>query len=269
VKVQVKSAKLAIMPFLLKKILASLLLPLPISLILLLTGLVTLSHQKIRRFSISCLTSGIALLVIFSIHPVANQLILSLESRYQPQQILPTNIKYIVVLGGGNGGNKRYPPNTQLSSASLSRLVEGIRLYRQNPKTLLVLSGGRVFGAISDANIMNNTAIALGMNKKHMIIEAGSRDTEEEAQHLKPRLKQQAFILVTSAYHMPRAMKTFKKYGMKPVAAPTQFLVSMNRTNPKFYLPTVENLIHSDIAIHEYLGILWLKLNAYFKFSIQ
>lgn len=257
-KLQAKSDKLQSMPFTLKKILSNLLLPLPIGLILLVIGLGALIFMRARKTGITFMCSGIAILLLFSINPIANDLLIGLEKQYQPLESIPTDVKYIVVLGGGNGDSRGYPPNTQLSSASLARLIEAIRLYRQNPKSTLILSGGRVFGSSAEATVMNNTAIALGVERDHMKIEIGSRDTVEEAQHLEPLIKNQKFVLVTSAYHMPRAVKIFKEQGLYPIPAPTQFLIKHYQTNPKYYFPNVANLIHSEIALHEYIGIAWL-----------
>ncbi len=186
-----------------------------------------------------------------------------LEDQYHPLTTLPSNVNYIVVLGGGSGGRYRYPPNTRLSSASLSRLIEAIRLHRQNLNTTLILSGGRVFGSPAEATVMNNTAIALGIARNHMIVEAGSKNTRQEALRLKSTLQSKPFVLVTSASHMPRAMALFKKLGMHPIAAPTQYLAKQNRYSLKYYLPSVVSLIHSDIAIHEYIGDLWAKYRGY------
>lgn len=244
-----------------EKILSNLLLPLPICLILLAIGLLVLLLTKARKTGITCITAGILLLLCFSINPIANELLIKLESQYQPLKTMPTDVQYIVVLGGGNGGSRRFPPNTRLSSASLARLIEAVRLYRQNPNSILVLSGGRVFGSRADATVMNNTAVALGVKRNHMKIEAGSQDTLEEAQHLKPFIQGQKFVLVTSAYHMPRAMEIFQQQDMHPIPAPTQFLTKRYLHHPKYYFPSVVNLIHSDIALHEYMGIAWLWLS--------
>lgn len=248
--------------FTLKKIVSGLLLPLPISLILLILGLILLAWTRARKTGITCISFGVLILAVFSINPVSSTLITGLEKHYQPLVTLPNNIKYIVVLGGGNGGSKKYPPNTQLSSASLARLTEAIRLHRQDTDSFLVLSGGRVFGSRADANEMNNAAIALGVRREQMIIESGSRDTVEEATYLKSIVKNKPFVLVTSAYHMPRAMLIFKQLGMKPIPAPTQFMTSHHVYNPRYYLPSIANLVYSDIALHEYLGIAWLKITS-------
>lgn len=257
-KDQVKSVRLLGMLFMFKKIISSLLLPLPICLILLVAGLILIAWTRARKTGIALLCTGILVLLLFSINPVATDLIVHLEKNYQPLKTMPTDVKYIVVLGGGNGGSQQFPPNTQLSSASLARLIEAIRLYRQNTNSILVLSGGRVFGAPADATVLNNAAVALGVQKNNMEIEAGSRDTFEEAKHLKPLIKNQRFVLVTSAYHMPRAMEIFKNAGMNPIPAPTQFLTKHDQHNPRYYFPNVTNLVHSDIALHEYFGMAWL-----------
>ncbi len=251
------------MPFFLKKLISVLLQPLSISLILLLIGFCSLLWTRWRKTGISLLISGAVVLLIFSLNPIGSGLLNHLEDQYQPLVTMPSNVKYIVVLGGGSGGRYRYPPNTRISSASLSRLIEGIRLYRQAPNTTLILSGGRVFGSPAEATVMNNTAVALGVARNHMLIEAGSKDTRHEALRLKSILKNKPFVLVTSASHMPRAMALFKKLGMHPIPAPTQYLAKQNCYSLRYYLPSVSSLIHSDIAIHEYVGILWSQIKGY------
>ncbi len=251
--------------FIFKKVASSILLPLPIALILLLLGLVLLIIRKKSGISITLLCVGILVLMAFSTNPIASDLVIRLERQYQPLTIMPANVSYIVVLGGGNSGSRHLPPNTQLSSASLARLIEAIRLYHQRPHAILVLSGGLVFGSHAEATVMNNTAVALGIKPGDMIIERGSRDTNEEAQHLKLLIQDQPFVLVTSAYHMPRAMQIFKRYHMRPIAAPTQFLTKHYQYDPKYYFPSTSNLIHSDIAFHEYMGIAWFKLQSIFQ----
>lgn len=244
---------------------SSLLLPLPIALILLLLGIAHLIIRKKTGTSITLLCAGILVLLAFSTNPIASDLVISLERQYQALTLMPAHVSYIVVLGGGNSGSRHFPPNTQLSSASLARLIEAIRLYHQRPHSILVLSGGSVFGSHAEATVMNNAAVALGIKPDDMIIERGSRDTNEEAQHLKLLIQDQAFVLVTSAYHMPRAMQIFKRYHMYPIPAPTQFLTKQYQYNPKYYFPSTSNLIHSEVAFHEYIGIAWFKLQSIFQ----
>jgi uncharacterized SAM-binding protein YcdF (DUF218 family) len=211
------------------------------------------------------LSISFLLLVIFALQPIPHALLHHLESQYKPLVKIPKNITKIVVLGGGVGGHPNYPPNTRLNSASLSRLLEGIRIYRlislRGNKPELILSGGRVFRSPSNAGVMHNTAVILGVTPKKMKLENGSKDTYQEAIYLKKDVGTKPFILVTSAAHMPRAMALFKKQGMRPIPAPTQYLTGLNRFTIRYYFPNSLNLIYSDIALHEYIGYWWAWVN--------
>lgn len=253
------------MDFTVKKIISALLLPLPIAMLLLFIGLLFFWFSRRRGAANLFLTAGFAVLLIFGSSLLPSALLNSLEDTYPPITTNPPNIHQIVVLGGGVRTDTNAPPNTQLSSASLSRLIEGIRLYqlykKQNTAEKLILSGGRVFGKPAEAGVMQNIAVILGVNPADIVLEAGSRDTHEEALYLKNQLGQQPFLLVTSAYHMPRAIALFKKLGLNPIAAPTQYFRDNGAQTFKRYFPNSNYLIMSDIAIHEYLGQLWAKLH--------
>lgn len=251
------------MGFLLKKIISPFLLPLPITLLLLGVGTILALINKAKRTQYTCLIAGFACLIFFSLRMNAYLLIDTLQSRYQPLVTPPQNVNKIVVLGGGISGGKIYPANIMLRSASLSRLVEGIRqfyiLKKHGINATLILSGGRVFESQAEAGTMRNTAIMLGIPKNAIQIEDGSKDTHDEALFLKRELGAQPFILVTSAFHMPRAMELFQAVGTNPIAAPTQFFGPTN-LKIKSYIPSSLALEISDITIHEYLGMAWEKL---------
>lgn len=252
------------MEFTFKKIISGLLLPLPIALIFFLVGLCLLWWTRKKWLTNTCLVTSFLILVIFGFNWLPSNLLNSLENDFQPITILPTNTKNIVVLGGGVRNDTNAPPNTQLSSASLSRLIEGVRLYhlyhKHNKDETLILSGGHVFGKPAAAGIMQNIAVILGVDPKNIILEAGSRDTRDEVHYLKKQLDKKPFILVTSAYHMPRAIALFKEAGLNPIAAPTQYFSDSDRDRIKYYLPSANYLIMSDIALHEYFGRLWAKI---------
>lgn len=249
--------------FALKKLISTLALPLPIGLILILCGITTLFLGLNKDVTKYTLLSGFVIILVFSLKITASCLLNGLQKQYPPLVYPPQNINRIVVLGGGIGGNKSLPPNMTLNAASLSRLIESIRLYKilskKNENVMLILSGGRVFKSPAIAGQMQNTATLLGVPKNHISLEDGAKDTHEEAIFLQRKLGSQPFILVTSAYHMPRAMALFKSLHMHPIAAPTQFL-GYRSNLMKHFLPSASNLLASDTAIHEYLGILWAKL---------
>lgn len=252
------------MGFFFKKMVSGLLLPLPIAMFLLLIGLILFWCQQKRLWTGSFLTAGFLTLILFGYNFLPAAMITQLESHYHPMMTLPPNIHRIVVLGGGVRNDPTLPPSTQLSAASISRLVEGIRLYRlyknRGENETLILSGGKVFGRPAEAGIMQSIAVLLGVAPKDIALEAGSRDTHDEALYLKSMLGNTPFILVTSATHMPRAIALFKKQGLHPVAAPTSYVSKrVGRLQLSDFFPSANNLGYSDIAIHEYLGKTWAK----------
>ena len=251
------------MLFGLKKIIESLLLPLPIGLLLLLVGLFLLWTREAKTLRNTGFIAGFLVIFIFSLNPVAVLLINGLQSQYKPLITLPGPISRVVVLGSSASAKKDLPANITLGSTSLARLTEGVRVFKliqtKAPYAQLVLSGGRAFQSASAAGSMKNTAMIFGVDPAKIVIEDGSLDTHDEATFLQKTLQDEPFILVTSAYHMPRAMALFEKLGMHPIAAPTEFI----NISPNFftrYLPNASSLRISDIAIHEYLGIFVAKL---------
>lgn len=248
------------MPFLLKKIASLFLLPLPIGSIFILIGWFLVIVKRARRAQWLCIFMGLLCILFFSLRVNAYYLINQLQLQYPPLLSPPSDATEIVVLGGGISGGKSYPPSITLGSASLSRLIEGIRqfhlLEKKGIKPMLILSGGRVFESPNEAGVMRNTAVMLGINPQSIIIENGSKDTNQEARYLKHMISQNHFILVTSAYHMPRAIALFRSLNMHPIAAPTQFFSPTN-LKIRSYVPSSLGLQISDIAIHEYLGLMW------------
>src|SRR3990167_255770 len=250
------------MIFWFKKLISAFLLPLPFGLLWLTLAVILLITKRARRLRNASFIIGFLVIALFSLNPFTFSLLNRLQSEYTPLMTIPREVSQVVVLGGGVSGRKDYPPNLTLGSASLSRLVEGIRLfkalYKHNQSAQLILSGGRVFQSPSTAGKMRNTAVMLGVNEKNTSLEDGSLDTHQESVFLKKIIGNNPFILVTSAYHMPRAMALFEENGMHPIAAPTQF-IAQHENSLLWYIPCSSSLTVGDIAIHEYLGILWAK----------
>ncbi len=166
-----------------------------------------------------------------------------------------------MVLGGGTSSDPDIPPVSRLSESSLAHLIEGMRLHRQLPTSKIILSGGRVFGTGSDAEAMRDLAIQLGVAPENLIDEASSSDTESQAQNVGKIVGGDAFLLVTSASHMPRAMALFTKAGMNPVPAPTHYLSHANQgVSPTDFYPSLRGLRKSETVIYEGLSSLWAKL---------
>lgn len=253
------------MDFLTKKILGTVLMPTPLIVIVLALGCLILLFTRCRRTGEFFVLLGTVALLLFSTPFVPNLMLSHLEDQYRPLIKPPRSISTIVVLGGGVRIRANAPPNTQLGAASLSRLLEGIRLYRsikrQGGFANLFLSGGYAYGKFSTPHTMQNTAVMLGITPGNIMLEPGSKNTFQEALYLKKALGKQRFIVVTSAAHMPRTMLLFKKQGLRPIPAPTQFVAGKKTKSIVRFIPKAINLVNADVAMHEYLGIWWAKLN--------
>lgn len=252
--------------FLLKKIVSPLFQPLSIVSLLMVSGLILLWMTKKKNLGKIFLTLGTILLLLSSYGFMADRLAVSLENRCSPllkvEDIQKSkDIKWIVVLGGGTQPDPRLPLSSQLSPDSLTRLLEGVRLHRQLPDSRLILSGGAVFQDVPEGETLAKTAMLMGVKENDMIRENKSLDTADQAKLISNIVGRSRFILVTSAIHMPRSIALFRKFGMDPIAAPTNYLVDkQSRFHPQAFFPSAHSLRKMEAAIHEYLGLIWMRV---------
>lgn len=239
--------------FILKKIVSRLFFPLSLIIELIILG----TFMSKRRKKI--ILTGVAILYLFSFVPFNYLILRPLESQYVPILTSPLNkeVRWVVVLGGGSRGDKTLTPEDRLSDASLKRLLEGVRLTRLLPKSRLVLSGGDYRGISPDALAMHQVALNEGLPRERIILETASWDTIDQAKFLKDRLTSAPFYLVTSASHMPRAMRMFKRLGTHPIAAPTDFRAVWEPFQIMDLFPQANTLANTERAFYEYLGLFW------------
>ena len=247
----------------LKKFISAWLMPLPLSVLMLVIGCICMwvRRERLGRWLITIAT---ALLVLASCTAISDLLLLPLEERYPKLRAPAANIDFVVVMGAGQSDAPRLPLTNRPNAAAVYRLLEGIAIYRANPDSKLVLSGGGEHE--SSAVLMANVAMAIGIPTADIVLQTESRDTEQEVRLLAPIVKNRRFAVVTSAAHMPRTMALFEAAGLHPIPAPTHFL---DRNNPHpnwrdFILPDTESLARAEFAMHEYLGSMWLKLKSWF-----
>lgn len=256
--------------FILKKLISQIFLPVPLCLELFIIGLVLLLFTRKQRAGKLIISIGVILFTILCYAGVPNIMLKRLEYQY-PSLMLNTPsdtaigdvappVKWIVVLGGGNTPDPKIPVTSQLSEASMVRLIEAVRLHNKMPGSKLILSGGGVSGLVPEAETMSRVAKAIGVNPEDLILESDSKDTEDEARLIKPIVGNEGFILVTSAAHIPRSMALFKKLGMHPIPAPTNHLTYEKVISPDSFFPSSEGLRKVESALHEYLGLVWAKL---------
>lgn len=248
--------------FLLKKIATALVLPLSLSLLLWLMGLALLWRRPWGRLGKGLMVLGLLILLAASLPLTGGLLIQPLEQDLQgpaqPAALAQQGVEYIVVLGGGMRPG-REPLAERLSTSSLRRLLEGVRLWQGLPGVRLVLSEGGIDPEMSCAEAMARLAQGMGVPRAAMLLEEKSWDTEDQARNLAPLLAGRSFALVTSAYHMRRAMWLFGQQGMQPIPAPVDFHSLGPMLSYQWFLPSSNGLGMVDLALREYLGQLWVR----------
>lgn len=230
--------------------------PLGFSITLLALGFFFLLQKNYKKAHFF-VTASLFAFLLFSYPPFANFLVSSLESSY-PAYTTQHNIKYIHVLGHGHNTDPKQPISSHLSDGGTKRVLEGVLIYKNTPNAKLIFTG--YAGKTDTPNAVMNArlAVALGVKKEDIIIGEKPDDTRQEALFSKNIVKNEPFVLVTSATHMPRAMQLFHSVGLHPIAAPTDF----KREEFRGYLraPSIHALQNSQTAIHEYIGMLWAKI---------
>jgi uncharacterized SAM-binding protein YcdF (DUF218 family) len=243
-----------------KKFLAACLLPFPLALALLLVGLLLLSFTKRQRGGKRLIVASAVLFLTTGYDLYTGPLLGSLEGRHRPLaaadiQAMTVPPAAVVVLGSGYRPDGALPPNDRLSANGLARLIEGVRLLRLLPDARLIVSDG-----LGQGQSLADTAAFLGVARERISLEARSRDTADEAALLRPLVGDTPFLLVTSASHMRRAMALFRKQGLHPVAAPTDFVAPGAGFTAADLVPSAGNFTRTDQALHEWIGLAWARL---------
>lgn len=240
--------------FLFKKLLTPFLLP-PGLFSALAFCLAALRFRKDRKQALTW--AGFALLIwAASIKPVGELALARLEYAYLPPSELKADV--IVLLSGGIQEG-----TPELSGVSLERAVAAAGLHRRYKLPVLV-TGGKAFSSDSEAGAIKKYLMSLGVPRDKVLTEERARDTRENAVFSKKICDEKGYkkaAIVTSAYHMRRAVWSFKKAGFKE-AVPYPAAYKTSRT-PKYYYVDFLPGSGEDLreAMHEYLGLVFYRIN--------
>jgi uncharacterized SAM-binding protein YcdF (DUF218 family) len=246
--------------FFIKKFIGLLLSPGVFILIILGAGLLKLTFApKSKKPGWALIFLGVVCFYFFTTVLLPQALLYPLESQYKPLHRLDDigKVDYIVVLSGDVRDNPQEAPTSQLGPATAFRVIEGIRLFHAfSEQPTLIMSGGDI---PAGGEVMAAFARSLGVPANKILAETQSLDTYGNAREVKPMVKDAPFVLVTSASHLPRAMIIFQTLGMRPIPAPADITIHSSYPWASF-LPTGEFLEKMQVALHEYLGLAYLKL---------
>ena len=220
-----------------------------------------------RRF----VSAGAVLLLIAGLSPLGNALILPLENRF-PRAALdkPPPPTGFILLGGAEDrlvGKARGAPS--LNEAG-DRVLEAAMLANRFPEAKIAFSGGDagvIYTSDSEAEGAAALFTQLGIPRERLILEAAARDTYENAALLKQELDKRGeigpgkrWLLITSAYHMPRAIGAFRKAGFDVEPWPVDYRTRGRADLTRPFDKVSEGLRRVDVASREWVGLLayWL-----------
>ncbi len=256
--------------FWLKKLISFYLAPLPLCIGLLALGLLFGRSARLASVGRRIVVVAAILLFLFSNRFVSKHLLGSLEGEFHavPEVPLGTPVpdsiascRVVAVLGGGHKEMAGLAATSQLSSSALARIVEGVRILALLPDARLVVSGPGEPGRPSHASVLAAAARSLGVNPARITLIDTARDTEDESFAFAKQLRGERTALVTSAWHMPRAAHLFRNAGVNFVCCPSDFQAKEDiHLNWSDFACDTESLERSTLAVHERIGLLWLRL---------
>jgi len=220
-----------------------------------------------RRWGRGLVLVSMALLWLLSTEPLRDALVEPLENQYPALQVntLPAGKMAIVLLGGGL--YEKAPEFGGRDSLGMHALMRTIYAADVAVKTGVSIypTGGAVLSATTEpeGEVMRRWLIRLGVPASMVHAESAANTTWENAANIRDMIKQKGIrhlVLVTSAYHMPRAVWVFKQQGLDVIPAPCAYMAEREPYDIRSFLPRWNVLADSGDALHEYLGLLWYKL---------
>ena len=223
-------------------------------------GLLFLGREKLGKKLILATT---ALIFFTSVLPVYNLLLLPLENRFPIPEPLPKKVDGVIVLGGAE-----IPKLTQMRrqvslSDSVERLTTFLSLTHRYSDAKFVYAGGQ--GAITAQEYKSATTARLffeqmGLDTSRVIFDSQSRNTQENVENalqLAQPAKGEKWVLITSAWHMPRSVGIFRKFNWQVIPYPVDFKTNgqfeMNIGLPKLSaIASVSNVVYEWTALFYY-----------------
>jgi uncharacterized SAM-binding protein YcdF (DUF218 family) len=230
---------------------------------LFLLSLVFLLFKK-KKMAIISFSAGILPLVAFSTPVVSYKIVRSLESRFDPPATF-SHVPAIVLLGGGT--QSATPPRRYVETNCFGdRIFHAIRLAKAHYAPIIICTGGRInfFDSAPGSEAADMATMLrefVNLDSITIVMEDKAQNTHDHgpkvAEIFKKRGLKKEIILVTSAMHMYRSVKVFKKAGFIVHPAPTDYWKDRYIQKNIFdFLPAADALAASTAAIHEYYGLL-------------
>ena len=254
--------------FIVSKIMGFMVDPFNIVTLLFLSGLALLFKKSVAGRKLICI--GVVMLFICGLNYVPRYCISILENRI-PTANIPDEIDGIIVLTGMVNKHSSRAGLIELSS-SADRIINGVILAQKYPQAKLIITGGTGSliqnESLKEADYLKKLSIALGVREQRILIERESRNTHEHTEKLAKLIpKDGVWILVTSAYHMPRALGCFRKADFNVLPYPVDYQNRLDRyygwSDLSAFWPSTDNFQKITKALHEWIGLAAYRLVNY------
>ena len=254
--------------FYLSKIVWAFLQPSSLIAVVLAAGFILAVRRK--RSALPVLFCGIALYLIAGFSPLANWLLIPLESRAEIGSADPIDgVAGIIVLGGAANGARESGDRRVILNDAADRMIEALRLALQHPDVQVIFSGGSgeffpIGSREPEAELARRFFEGFKIAPPRLRLEDRSRNTLENAvftaELVKPQ-RDQRWVLVTSASHMPRAKALFEAQGFHIIPRPGDFRTFGPQDRWQVFGRPSDGLRRLDVAAKEWVGlwISWLR----------
>ena len=212
------------------------------------------------------LVFGVSLLLIVGYSPLGNVLMRSLSERFPPWQDTGRAPDGIIVLGGAINSEVSAARGTLELDASAERVLAALELARRYPQARIVYSGGSgnlIQRSAAEAPLAGELLKRFGIAADRIALEDKSRTTAENAAYTRALVSPkpgELWLLVTSAFHMPRSMIAFRDAGFDVVAYPVDWRTRGPEDATLPFATLAAGLARTDVAVHEWAGLLAYRL---------
>jgi uncharacterized SAM-binding protein YcdF (DUF218 family) len=251
--------------FILSKVLGFFAIPSNLVIALGLLGIL-LSGTRLARGGRRLAAASLIALAVLGLSPLGNALIIPLEQRFPPWDDTRGPPDGIVVLGGAITPDVSEARNDVALNEAAERITAAVALARRYPDARIIYSGGSgalIFRRGSEAASAVRIFESLGIPHARIIAEEQSRNTLENAVFSRLLAMPQPgerWLLVTSGYHMPRAMGVFRQAGFPVEAYPVDWRTRGRQDVARPFSTLGSGLERADTAAREWVGLLvyWL-----------
>ena len=241
----------------LHKILPLLVSPLSIVLIIILIG----TYFKSKKISLL----GLLILIFCSVPIISNKLIFYLEKDYSLQSVKDvTKADAIVVLSGMISTINSKEKLSYEFNDSIDRILSGIDLFKEDKASFLILTNGKMPWSVGipEGEYLKDFSIKYGIPEDRILLTDNVQNTDQEAISVKKLLKtnEANIILVTSAFHMPRAKKVFEAANIKVIPFAVDFKTPIKKITIIDFIPSANSLKDTSHFFREMIGRLYYNL---------